>query len=270
MTGVMFEEYLRWFDEQMAGRKVCLLLDEFSAHGSGLIFVHSQSPEGLTNTKVLFLPTDTIPGCQPFDQGIIQAWKAHYKRIWLTYICDEYDADRDPMKSMNVLQAIRWGITAWEDDVTPATIQNCWIKSEVLGSKYRPRTEEWEKQVDEDNQILEDTMTQIEQRIQHLISEERIVSGMDAATFVSPADEVVDDDDDDLFESLVEAYSMGGVQREYETDEEDVAVAPIEEDEALTLLTRLRLYEEQQIDGDEKIISQLNKYEREIFARALR
>lgn len=268
MTGVMFEEYLRWFDEQMAGRKVCLLLDEFSAHGSGMIFVHSQSPEGLANTKVLFLPTDTTSACQPLDQGIIRAWKAHYRETWLTYMCDEYDADGDPMKSMNVLQAIRWGITAWEDDVTPATIQNSWIQSGVLGSKYKPQTEGWEKQVEEDNQILKDTMTQIEQRIQHLVSRERIKSGMDTATFVNPADEIVDDDDDDLFESLVEAYSMGGAQREYETDEEDVAVAPIEEEEALELLARLRLYEEQQIDGDQVVISQLNRYEREILARA--
>lgn len=270
MTAIQFEEYLRWFDEQMAGRKVCLLLDDVSAHTTGMIFLHSLSPEGLTNTKVHFLPTNPTSVCQPLEQGIIQAWKAHYRRTWLTYMCNRYGAGRDPMKSMNILQAIRWGITAWEDDITPATIQNCWIKSGVLGSKYRPQTEGWKKQVDEDNQILEDTMTQIEQRIQYLVLRGRIKTAMDAATFVNAADEFVDDNDEGLSESLTEAYSMGGAQRDHETDEEDVAVAPIEKREALLLLTRLRLYEEQQMDGDEVVISQLNRYEREILARAVR
>jgi hypothetical protein len=36
MTAVIFIEYLRWFDTQMAGRKVLLLVDGFSAHKSGI------------------------------------------------------------------------------------------------------------------------------------------------------------------------------------------------------------------------------------------
>jgi len=36
MTAVIFIEYLRWFDGQMAGRKVLLLVDGFSAHISAI------------------------------------------------------------------------------------------------------------------------------------------------------------------------------------------------------------------------------------------
>ena len=43
---------------------------------------------------------------------------------------------------MNVLRAIRWGITAWEQDVIATTIANCWLKSQVLGSNYAPQTEQ--------------------------------------------------------------------------------------------------------------------------------
>ena len=269
MTGIMFEEYLRWFDEQMAGRKVCLLIDELVAHRDGVIFLPSERPEGLTSTTVIFLPVKPTSFCQPLEQGIIRSWKAHYRKRWLTYMCDEYDRSRDPIKSTNVLQAIRWAIAAW-DDVTPTTIRNCWIKSGVLGPKAGPHTEGWKVQVADDDEILNDTMTQMEQQIESLTKRKRIKSGMNIATFVNPVEEIVEDndDDDDLFvESLVEIYSTGGVQRDHETDEEDVAEALIEDKEALELLSRLRLYEEQQKDGDEVVISQLNKYESEIWAR---
>lgn len=270
MTGAIFEEYLRWFDRQMAGRKVCLLVDENFAHTFGIEWLLSLSPEGLANTILLFLPAGTTSR-QPLDQGIVRSWKIHYRRRWLAYVCNEYDSGRDPMKSMNVLQAVRWVIAAWEADVTPTTIQNSWLKSLVLGpnhwSRYGPQTEGWESDVCEDTQMLNDTIVQMDQQIYSLVQQERIGSAMDIATFVNPDDEMVDDNDEDLCEALVEVYSTGGIQRDHETDEEDVLEAPVQDEEALELLSRLRLYEEQQNDGDERMISRLNEYERDIWAR---
>jgi hypothetical protein len=54
---------------------------------------------------------------------------------------DEHTADRDPNKTMHVLQAVQWGISAWADNVTPTTIANCWLQARVLGPDYRPLTE---------------------------------------------------------------------------------------------------------------------------------
>jgi hypothetical protein len=34
--------------------------------------------------------------------------------------------------------AIRWGISAWENNVTPVTIQNCWARSQVIDWGARP------------------------------------------------------------------------------------------------------------------------------------
>lgn len=271
MTGVIFEEYLRWFDRQMAGRKVCLLVDEFSAHGAVVQFLPRESPEGLANTTILVLPANATSTFQPLNQGITRSWKAHYRRRWLTNMCNKYDKNRDPMKSMNVLQAMRWGIAAWEDDVTPTTIQNCWVQSNILGPKYAPQTEEWKTLVNEDDQIFNNAVAQMEQQIEYLSQQQRFRSAMNIATFIDPVEEIVDDNDndDDFFESLVECYSTGGVERDHETDEEDVTVAPIEEKEALALLSRLRLYEEQQIDGDGIVISRLNTYEKKIWTRAM-
>ena len=271
MTGVMFEEYLRWFDRQMAGRHVCLVIDELSAHHAGLGFLHSNTPEGLRNTRIFFLPTIITSIGPPLDQGIFQSWKAHYRRRWLTYMCDEYDEGRDPMKSVNVLQAIRWGIAAWEDDVSPTIIQHCWMNSRVMGPNYGIQREGWKKEVEEDAKIFSKTMTQMEQQVGSLKQQQCIQSAMKISLFVHPLDEVVIDEisNEDLVASLVEIYSTGGVERDRETDEEDVSADLIYDEEAVELVSRLRLYEEQQADGDPAVISSLNKYENEVRARTM-
>lgn len=268
MTGVMFEEYLQWFDTQMAGRKVCLLIDQISAHGAGILFLHSIRPEGLANTKIISLPTSITSVGQPLNLGIIRSWKAHYRKRWLAYMCDEYDANRDPMKSMNVLKAIRWVVEAWEGDVTPTTIRECWIKSRVLGPKYAPGVPGWKNLVNEDTKMFNNMISRMVKQVAYLTQQKRIKTAMDITKFVSPVSEVVADSKDDSLDSLVEIYTSGGVQRDHETDEEDESVAPVQEKEALELLSRLRLYEEQQADGDTVLISRLNKYERTINARA--
>src|SRR5436189_3042124 len=130
MTANLFREYLRWFNQQMTGRKVLLLLDGFSAHQAGLDLLEAQDIK-LSNVRVEFLPANTTSICQPLDQGIIRTFKAHYKRRWLQYQLDNYEAGEDPHKKMNVLQALRWATEAWQEGVTSTTIANCWLKSRV-------------------------------------------------------------------------------------------------------------------------------------------
>lgn len=84
-------------------------------------------------------------------------------------MCNEYDADRDPMKSMNILQAIRRAVAAWNDDVTPTTIWDCWIQAGVLGSKYSPGVTGWKNLVNSDTKIFNDTINQMEQQIASLM-----------------------------------------------------------------------------------------------------
>ena len=50
----------------------------------------------------------------------------------------EYDANRDPVKTMDVLKALRWGVRAWDFDMTSETIRKCFRKAlvdrkEVIG-----------------------------------------------------------------------------------------------------------------------------------------
>ena len=160
MTGPLFREYLRWFNIQMTGRKTLLLLDGFSSHHAGVDLLETQEIE-LTNVRVEFLPANTTSICQPLDQGIIRTFKAHYKRRWLQYQLDNYEAGEDPHKKMNVLQALRWATQAWQEGVTSTTITNCWLKSRVLKGQMTPPTRwkaqqmGWEEAVKQDEALYD-------------------------------------------------------------------------------------------------------------------
>jgi hypothetical protein len=147
MNSEIFQEWLFWFDACMEGRKVALLIDSFSAQESGPEMVVAAG--GLQNVEVIFLPVNATSFCQPLDQGIIRSWKAHYCRRWVQYMVDEHTHDRDPNKTMHVLQAILWGNAAWTDDVTETTIANRWLQARVLGPDDRPLTEAQAKEREE-------------------------------------------------------------------------------------------------------------------------
>ena len=184
------------------------------------------------NTKIVILTTYTTSVCPPLNEGITRLWKVQYRSKWLTYMCDEYDASGDPMKSINVLQAIRWGIAAWEYDVTSATIESGWIKSGVLESEHYLQTEWWSNRLDDDNRILRDIVIQKERQIKLLMQQKCIKSAMKKATFVDPVDEALADDNglsEEYLMLLAEAYSARRLERDHEADEEDDPVYPIEQ-----------------------------------------
>jgi hypothetical protein len=53
MTGLIIEEYLRWFNNKMRGRKVLLLLDNFSGHELGIQLV--SGVDSLNNVVIRWL-----------------------------------------------------------------------------------------------------------------------------------------------------------------------------------------------------------------------
>ena len=61
-----------------------------------------------------------------------------------------------------------------------------------------------------------------------------------------------------------------GPERDAESDEEDIEQPKIKMSEAYTALQLLRLWEEQQKDGDSSVLSFLNKYEQRIRDRRMR
>lgn len=94
----------------------------------------------IRNTEIIYLPPNVTSRHQPLDQGVIRTWKSHWKRKWLQYMIDEFEEGREPVKSMDILKAVRWGIDSWHHDVSLSAIENCWIKSGLLGPRFGPET----------------------------------------------------------------------------------------------------------------------------------
>jgi hypothetical protein len=44
----------------------------------------------------------------------------------------QYEASKDPNKTVTLLKAIQWSRNAWEQCVTPLSIQKCFWKSTVI------------------------------------------------------------------------------------------------------------------------------------------
>nr|KMM72253.1 centromere binding protein Cbh2 [Coccidioides posadasii RMSCC 3488] len=252
MTGILMEEWLRWFDSKMAGRQVVLLMDNFSAHALAVENIN-KSLYPLRNTLIIWLPPNATSKYQPLDQGIIYSWKCHWKRQWIIYMIEEYESNRDPLTTMNVLKALRWGIQAWDIDMAPATIQHCFQRALFKKTAVPP----------------EDlSMIQISNDFQRLCMVSGIRNPMKIENFLNPAEEVVEDSSEDLERRIIEQLEPEEPEDEEETINME-ADPQISTTEALDIVKRLRLYEEQQDKGDTEVIQRLNHYERRLEARRL-
>ena len=89
----------------MSQQRHCLmLLDNASSHGVAdtvLTKVGSFDAFRLSNLLLLFLPPNCTSFVQPLDQGIIAAFKAHYKGKLARYMVQQYD--NDPSQDLQAL-----------------------------------------------------------------------------------------------------------------------------------------------------------------------
>lgn len=128
------EVFSKWFNEEFVPsvrshlrslnleEKAILTLDHCPAHPSADLL---QSRDG--KIKVMFLPQNTTALIQPLDQGIIRAFKAHYRRELLGAIVSSDDDMEAYLKSLN-LKGVAYSVgLAWQS-VTQPTIQHCWKK----------------------------------------------------------------------------------------------------------------------------------------------
>ena len=111
------------------------------------------------NIKVSFLPANTTSKLHPLDLGIIQNFKVHYRKLFLTYILskiDECQTASDVAKSVNILVAIRWVGKAWSM-VSAEIISKCFRKAGILDSSMDIVTRGFEED-DEDPFIDSDLL----------------------------------------------------------------------------------------------------------------
>jgi hypothetical protein len=266
MNQKIFAEWLRWFDNRMRGRKVALLMDNFSAHEAAVKTINS-SNERLKNTLIIWLPPNATSICQPLDQGIIHSWKCHWKRQWLRYMMSEFDSGRDPQSSMNVLIALRWGIQSWDLDVSAKTVKNCFDKAFPALAIQKNAGEQGEPLEQADGSEETDVNQDIRAGLQLLEQAQYILDVMDIQNFLNPADEVVKDSLDEIDQQIVLQFTP----EDEEDDDSDEIIEEIELisfDEAINALQKLRLFEEQ-TGGEISLVNTLNRRERGIYTRKI-
>lgn len=169
---------------------------------------------------------------------------------------DEYDEEREPLETMNVLKAIRFTIRAWSE-VSAQTIANCWLHSNVNGSRGIQ------------NQPCQQAQAEVEaileQQMHQLLAQQRIQQRMDIRTLISPPEEVVEDSNDDIAEQIAQLFEPIPDQ---ESDNEGVEELPrIAAQQALLHLRNLRLHEEQSDDCNSDWLRSLDRYEKVVKHR---
>ena len=81
---------------------------------------------------------------------------------------------------------------------------------------------------------------------------------MNLQHFLNPPAEAAQHDNNDLIQSIVDQFTP---QPDHESDEEEERLPKVSIQQALHGLMALRLYEEQQEDGEVVVIQQLNRLE---------
>jgi hypothetical protein len=191
MTGSIFEEFLCWFDRRMIGRSVVLILDRLSTNEVAVRTIES-SDRPLQNTFLMWLPASFTSKFWPLDKGIIWSWKAHWRRQWLRFLADEVGEDRNPLATMNILKAVRWGIQSWELDITPETITECFDRV-LTGSSSRV----------EYSQSVE---VEIRRQLCQLQDALVIRQAMDLSDFVNPVEKAVEDRPEDIDRQIIAPF----------------------------------------------------------------
>ncbi|KAL8096590.1 hypothetical protein AgCh_037524 [Apium graveolens] len=241
MTGLLFQEFVTWFDSKMNGRKVLLIVDNCPAH--------PKIVEGLRNTELFFLPPNTTSKIQPCDAGIIRAFKVHYRRRLYSSMLQSLEVNATNPEKVNILNAISFANMAWNIDVKTTTIANCFRHCKI-------RSEENDEQelgeINEGVEGLNEVIFNLRYRnvmdVEHLLN----YPNENDAVMKSPTDE-----------EIIESVMSTDEGTDPEPDDSNVipSVSSKEAFQALNTLNNYLLQHEQNIPG---VIFALHKVKDEI------
>ncbi|XP_070377297.1 tigger transposable element-derived protein 6-like [Dermacentor albipictus] len=118
MTGAVFKEWLTAFDRDMTAkkRKVCLLIDNCSAH--------NVEDVQLQSVEVRFFPPNCTALIQPLDQGIINSVKSAYRQRLIQRLVLNIDTGR--AIEVDLYMAVQMVSAAWTA-TSRSIIYNCFV-----------------------------------------------------------------------------------------------------------------------------------------------
>lgn len=111
------------------GRHAILCIDNAPSH----IFDDSK----FTNTKVVFLVPNMTSHIQPMDAGIIRAFKAHYRQLYILRALERFEDGCDNIYAIDQLEGMNIANEAWTY-VTSKTVANCWKHAGILEPEKGP------------------------------------------------------------------------------------------------------------------------------------
>ena len=203
------------------GRNILMFLDNAPCHPPKLKGMFS-------NIRVEFLPKNTTSRTQPLDAGIIKTWKVYYRRKLLRYVASQIDVKQcasDVIKSVNLLMAVRWMVSAWEE-VKPEVIIKCF--------KHVGMNPEENQAEEDDDPFAGKELLDLNELVAKVSGE----TNVDAATYVADAESealshehCVDTGDPNwrrnLRTEIIESHkSTETMQRDDEEDNEDMDQPP--------------------------------------------
>jgi DDE superfamily endonuclease len=222
--------------------------------------------------QIMWLPPNATSEYQPLDQGIINTWKTATKKQLVLFMAETYDKGRNISQEMHVLRSIRWGIHAWEYDVTPSTIQSCWRRSQAIDYGAFPLFQ---------RSVPQSVWTECEAEIDsirrgliRMKAQGYIQSIPNLHDYISPYSgpwsERVDDHGD--LEDLVDEIVATHIQQDVDEEEEEGQLIQeplplVSHSEALTALHTLRRYEEEYKWSDGAFLRALRSFERDLGER---
>lgn len=139
MTMDIFFEWLKRFDAFIArtpNRRILLLLDNFSGHGS------AECMPALANIEVKFLPPNTTSRLQPMDAGIIASLKRRYRTLQYNRVLDALDVPgvENNLYKIDQLTAMRYVQSVWEE-MPSSIVANCWKSCGLFGAETLGRND---------------------------------------------------------------------------------------------------------------------------------
>jgi hypothetical protein len=216
----------------------------------------------MSNLCMIFLPPNTTSHIQPMDQGIIAAFKAHYRKQHVRWHVEQLDQNKDTKVSHQ--QALLWAHIAWDQMVTQATIRNCWRKSGLLPLEKNQQLREVEADEERNagtKHMVE--MTNLTELLGRLRTRETAVDGSESTT-PENAEELLACDADEETVGRVDTYADYQVVMGFDRDgkqtmedaeepeaEYDPPPAPVKLEEAKACAEALHTWTLQNEAGEE-------------------
>src|SRR5271154_2416205 len=259
----IWNQYLKKLDTRMRrqNRNIILLIDNAPTHALYEI-------TNLTNITLEYLPPNTTAHLQPCDQGIINSFKAQYRKLYLNNRVKTFDKFNEygiePVE-LNIKKCIKYVAGAW-DKVTNTTIKNCWTKADIL-----PEYDNNEDDRDDCNDRVNQADIQVElERLKELEEVQVLIDKLGFEDPFSAKKFVQYDKSKTIGEMITDQEILKAVlPDEKEKEIEDVPLPTITHNEAIDSYEKVILYLEQQ-DGDFNAKNEDLKFVKKLKKEALK